>query len=88
LRDLPQQKNPRALCQPGGAPQFYTFPFSHGNMFFFTKRVVYEGEAPKSMNPKVFPNLKRTHEYENLPYKEKITPHMVMTYDISHKQVG
>jgi hypothetical protein len=53
-------------------------------MFFSLKRVVYEGEAPKGMSPKVFPNLKRTHKYENLPYKGKITPHMVMTYDISH----
>jgi hypothetical protein len=54
-------------------------------MFFFTKRVVYEGEAPKGVSPKVFPNLKRTHKYENLPYKDKITAHMVMTYHISHK---
>ncbi len=30
LRDLPQQKNPRALCRT--APQFHMFPHSHGNI--------------------------------------------------------
>jgi len=58
------------------------FPWKY---VFFTKRVVNEGEAPKGVSPKVFPNLKRMHESENLPYKDKIMAHMVMTYHISHK---
>jgi len=33
LRDLPQLKNPRALC-PGELPQIYMFPCSHGNISF------------------------------------------------------
>jgi hypothetical protein len=34
FRDLPQQKNPRALC-PGSSPQFYMFPWKY---FFSMKQ--------------------------------------------------
>jgi hypothetical protein len=35
---------------------------------FVSLRELFKREkAPKGMSPKVFPNLKRTHKYENLP---------------------
>jgi hypothetical protein len=47
----------------------------------------HEQEALESMSPRVFPNLKRMHEYENLPLHKGLSFDFLASFPFRRKEV-
>jgi hypothetical protein len=46
-----------------------------------------EGEALDSMSPRVFPNLKRTHEFENIPLHKGLSFDFLASFPFRRNEI-
>jgi hypothetical protein len=44
-----------------------------------------KGEAPEAVSPKVFLNIKRTHEYRNLPFRKQLSFYFLTSF-LDHRK--
>jgi len=46
-----------------------------------------EGGAPKGMSPRVFPKLRRTHKYSNLPLQKQFSLYFLTSFPFRRKKI-